>query len=46
VVDLGVGLSAWNDNGRALDPSGFYTYTQTFGGLNLILKIEHDVVVH
>jgi Ca2+-binding RTX toxin-like protein len=46
VVNLGIGASAWNDTGKALDASGFYTYTQTFEGINLILKIEHNIVVH
>jgi hypothetical protein len=46
VVNLGIGASAWNDNGKVLDPNGFHTYTQTFDGINLILKIEHNVVVH
>ena len=45
VVNLGIGVSAWNDNGRALDANGFHTFTQTFDGINLILKVEHDVVV-
>ena len=45
VVNLDIGASAWNDNGKALDANGFLTYTQTFEGLNLILKVEHDVVV-
>ena len=45
VVNLGIGASAWNDNGRALDANGFHTFTQTFDGINLILKVEHDVVV-
>ena len=39
------GVSAWNNNGRALDANGFQTFTQTFDGINLILKVEHDVVV-
>ena len=42
VVDLGIGASAWNDNGTALDANGFHTFTQTFDGINLIVKIEHD----
>ena len=42
VVDLGIGASAWNDNGTALDANGFHTFTQTFDGINLILKVEHD----
>jgi hypothetical protein len=46
VVNLGIGASAWNDTGKALDANGFYTYTQTFEGINLILKIEHNIVVH
>ena len=46
VVNLGVGASSWSDNGKALDANGFYTYTQTFQGINLILKVEHNVVVH
>ena len=45
VVNLGIGASAWNDNGGALDANGFHTFTQTFDGINLILKVEHDVVV-
>ena len=45
VVNLGIGVSAWNDNGKALDANGFHTFTQTFDGINLILKVEHDVVV-
>ena len=45
VVNLGIGASAWNDNGKALDANGFYTFSQTFEGINLILKVEHDVVV-
>ena len=45
VVNLGIGASAWNDNGKALDANGFHTFTQTFDGINLILKVEHDVVV-
>ena len=44
VVNLGIGASAWNDNGKALDANGFHTFTQTFDGINLILKVEHDVV--
>ena len=31
---------------EALDANGFHTYTQTFEGISLILKVEHDVVVH
>ena len=45
VVDLDIGATAWNDNGKALDANGFHTFTQTFDGINLILKVEHDVVV-
>ena len=45
VVNLGIAVSAWNDNGKALDANGFHTFTQTFDGINLILKVEHDVVV-
>ena len=45
VVNLDTGASAWNDNGKALDANGFHTFTQTFEGINLILKVEHDVVV-
>ena len=45
VVNLGIGVSAWNNNGGALDANGFHTFTQTFDGINLILKVEHDVVV-
>ena len=45
VVNLGIGASAWNDNGRALDADGFQTYSQTFDGVDLILKVEHTVVV-
>ena len=30
VLDLGTEASQWNDNGRALDANGFYTFTQTF----------------
>ena len=32
-------------NGRAIDANGFQTFTQTFDGINLILKVEHDVIV-
>ena len=46
VLDLGTEASQWNDNGRALDANGFYTFTQTFNGIELILKVEHDVTVH
>ena len=45
VLNLGIGVSAWNDNGKALDANGFHTFTQAFDGINLILKVEHDVVV-
>ena len=45
VVDLDITATAWNDNGRALDANGFHTFTQTFDGINLILKVGHDVVV-
>ena len=45
VVNLGIGASTWNNNGGALDANGFHTFTQTFDGINLILKVEHDVVV-
>ena len=46
VVDLGIGASAWNDNGKVLDANGFHTYSQTFNGVDLMLKVEHTVVVH
>jgi Ca2+-binding RTX toxin-like protein len=46
VVNLGLGASTWNDNGGALDANGFHTYTQTFAGIDVILKVEHGVVVH
>src|SRR6185312_14057223 len=45
VVNLGIGASAWNDNGKALDANGFHTYSQTFDGVDLMLKVEHTVVV-
>ena len=45
VVNLGIGASQWNDNGKALDANGFHTYTQTFDGINLMLKVEHTIVV-
>ena len=45
VVNLGTEVSTWNNNGGALDANGFQTFTQTFDGINLILKVEHDVVV-
>jgi len=41
----GVAASTWNDNGRALDASGFYTYSQTFNGIDLMLKVEQAIVV-
>ena len=44
VVNLGIGASAWNIM-AALDANGFQTYSQTFDGVDLILKVEHDVVV-
>ena len=28
--DLGIGVSAWNNNGNTLDANGFHTYSQTF----------------
>jgi Ca2+-binding RTX toxin-like protein len=46
VVNLGIEASAWNNNGGALDANGFQTYTQTFAGIDLILKVEHTVAVH
>ena len=46
VVNLADGISAWNNGGSTLDANGFQTYTQTFAGIDLILKVEHDVVVH
>ena len=45
VVNLGTQKSTWNDNGNVLDASGFHTYTRTFDGIDLILKVEHTVVV-
>ena len=45
VLNLGIGASAWNNNGKAIDANGFQTYSQTFEGINLTLKVEHDVVV-
>ena len=45
VVDLDIGVSQWKDNGKALDANGFHTYTQTFDGIDLILKVEHKIFV-
>jgi hypothetical protein len=45
VVNLGIGASQWNNNGGALDANGFHTYSQTFDGINLVLKVEHTIVV-
>ena len=45
VVNLGIGASAWNNNGNTLDANGFHTYSQTFNGVDLMLKVEHTVVV-
>ena len=44
VVNLGIGASQWNK--AAPDANGFQTYSQTFSGVDLILKVEHTVVVH
>ena len=44
VVNLGIGASAWNK--AAPDANGFQTYSQTFNGVELMLKVEHTVVVH
>ena len=41
VVNLGIGASAWNK--AALDANGFQTYSQTFNGINLMLKVEHTL---
>jgi hypothetical protein len=43
VVNLGIGASQWNK--ATPDANGFQTFTQAFEGINLILKVEHDVVV-
>ena len=43
VVNLGIGASAWNK--AAPDANGFQTYSQTFSGVELMLKVEHTVVV-
>jgi hypothetical protein len=45
VVNLGIGASQWNNNGGALDANGFHTYSQTFNGIDLMLKVEHTIVV-
>ena len=45
VVNLGTEVSAWNNGGGAIDADGFQTFTQTFAGVDLILKVGHDVVV-
>ena len=45
VVHIGIGASQWNDNGKVLDPNGFHTFTQTLNGIDLILKVEHTIVV-
>ena len=44
VVNLGNGgSSTWNKG--ALDANGFHTYSQTFSGIDLVLKVEHTIVV-
>ena len=43
VVNLGIGASQWNK--VAPDANGFQTYSQTFNGVELMLKVEHTVVV-
>ena len=45
VVDLGPEKSQWNDNGKVLDANGFFTYTRTFDGIDLILKVENPIAV-
>ena len=45
VVDLGIEVSQWNDNGRLSMPTGSILSRQAFDGIDLILKVEHDVVV-
>ena len=42
VVNLGIGGSTWSNG---VDTNGFQTYRQTFEGINLILKVEHTIVV-
>ena len=42
VVNLGIGASAWN---KGADANGFQTYGQTFEGINLLLHVEHTIVV-
>ena len=42
VVNLGIGASTWN---KGADANGFQTYSQTFNGINLLLQVEHTIVV-
>ena len=42
VVNLGIGASTWN---KGADANGFQTYSQTFEGINLLLHVEHTIVV-
>jgi len=43
VVNIGIGASAWNKS--APDASGFQTYSQNLNGINLLLHVEHTIVV-